>query len=92
MFWAYKDEDFVGFIAFECKTRADSGMVIRALVDSNHQVTMVTGDAPLTANYVAQQVCISSKKSSLLLRVEGDATGEAKGERVAFWEPAEQIF
>ena len=88
--WVESELDFVGFIAFECKTRADSSMVIRALVDSNHQVTMVTGDAPLTANYVAQQVCISSKKSSLLLRVEGDATGEAKGERVAFWEPAEQ--
>ena len=83
--WVESDLHFVGFIAFECKTRADSGIVIRALVESNHQVTMVTGDAPLTANYVAQQVCISAKKSSLLLRVE-----EGDKERVAFWVPAEQ--
>ena len=88
--WVESELDFVGFIAFECKTRADSGIVIRALVDSNHQVTMVTGDAPLTANYVAQQVSISSKKSSLLLRVEADPASENKTESVAFWEPAER--
>jgi cation-transporting ATPase 13A1 len=32
------DLSFVGFIAFECKTRADSGVVIQSLVAADHKV------------------------------------------------------
>ena len=49
---------FAGFIAFECKTRADSAMVIQSLLESNHQVGMLTGDSPLTALHVARQTNI----------------------------------
>jgi len=47
---------FAGFIAFNCKTRSDSPIVIRALQESGHKVSMLTGDAPLTAYFVAKDV------------------------------------
>ena len=47
---------FHGFVAFACKTRADSPIVIGALLDSAHRVIMITGDAPLTALHVAREV------------------------------------
>jgi cation-transporting ATPase 13A1 len=34
---------FAGFIAFECKIRADSGVVMRSLMESDHKVSMLTG-------------------------------------------------
>ena len=34
---------FGGFIAFECKIRGDSPMVVRALRESDHKVAMLTG-------------------------------------------------
>jgi magnesium-transporting ATPase (P-type) len=30
---------FGGFIAFECKIRADSGIVMRALIQADHKVS-----------------------------------------------------
>jgi hypothetical protein len=36
---------FGGFIAFECKIRGDSPMVVRALRESDHKVAMLTGAA-----------------------------------------------
>ena len=47
---------FAGFIAFQCKTRGDSGMVISSLRASRHECAMITGDAPLTALHVAREV------------------------------------
>lgn len=54
--WVERDLLFGGFVAFECMTRADSPMVVRALLESCHRVAMVTGDAPLTALHVARRV------------------------------------
>jgi len=51
---AEKDLEFAGFIAFECKTRGDSAIVIRSLREADHRVAMLTGDAPLTALHVAR--------------------------------------
>lgn len=55
---------FAGFISFKCETRKDSPLVIRSLRDSNHRCVMLTGDAPLTALSVAQEVGISSFSAS----------------------------
>lgn len=52
------DLTFVGFIAFECKIRADSAVVVRSLRESDHCVSMLTGDALLTSLHVARKVGI----------------------------------
>ena len=59
---------FAGFIAFACKTRADSPTVIQALTESAHSVSMLTGDAPLTALHVAHEtrICLPSRPTLLL--------------------------
>ncbi len=53
---------FAGFIAFECKTRADSGVVVASLKESDHKVAMITGDSPLTSIHVARITGICSKR------------------------------
>lgn len=65
------ERDFVfdGFIAFACKTRADSPTVVHALIESAHYVAMLTGDAPLTALHVAKEVGICSDRRQALLLV-----------------------
>ena len=59
---------FAGFIAFACKTRADSPTVIQALTESAHSVAMLTGDAPLTALHVAHKtrICVPARPTLLL--------------------------
>ena len=58
---------FDGFVAFACKTRSDSAMVIGALIDSAHSVFMITGDAPLTALHVAHEASYSSHGTTTAL-------------------------
>ena len=67
--WVEKDLTFCGFIAFECKIRADSPIVISALKDSDHAVTMLTGDSPLTSIHVAKEVniCVKNKEVAVLM-------------------------
>jgi cation-transporting ATPase 13A1 len=55
---------FAGFISFECKIRADSNVVIRALKESDHSVAMLTGDALLTSLHVAIQTGICNKNNN----------------------------
>jgi len=69
--WVEADLSFGGFIAFTCKTRADSPVVIRALNESSHHVAMVTGDAALTALHVARGCGVT--KSKLPTKKKGDA-------------------
>mmetsp|Transcript_7558 Transcript_7558/g.19198 ORF Transcript_7558/g.19198 Transcript_7558/m.19198 type:complete len:1480 (-) Transcript_7558:51-4490(-) len=87
---------FAGFIAFECKARADSGIVLGALRESDHRVAMLTGDSPLTALHIAKTCgIVETRLPGLLLTVtiasDGQsgseniewvvATGEQRGER-----------
>lgn len=51
---------FAGFIAFSCMVRKDTADVLRRLKQGGMSVTMVTGDALLTAIHVAKEVCIFS--------------------------------
>ena len=81
---------FGGFIAFECKIRADSGIVIKALTDSGHQVGMLTGDALLTSLHVAKEVHIcNTKKSCLTLKSSKDKGDEqtktTSSDMVGWW-------
>eukprot|EP00051_Salpingoeca_urceolata_P028599 m.487572 g.487572 ORF g.487572 m.487572 type:complete len:1322 (-) comp25148_c0_seq1:70-4035(-) len=54
---------FAGFIAFRCLVRKDSRKIIMDLQESSHGVAMITGDAILTAAYVAAEVNITSKRT-----------------------------
>ena len=51
---------FAGFIAFTCRVRRDTKMVLRRLQEGGMSVAMVTGDALLTAAHVAKEVGICS--------------------------------
>ena len=61
---------FVGFVCFECPLRNDSRKVIRMLMKSNHSVSMITGDATLTAAHVATQVGMCSRSILVLDKSE----------------------
>jgi manganese-transporting P-type ATPase len=54
------DSTFAGFIAFSCMVRKDTASVLLRLKEGGMSVTMVTGDALLTAIHVAKEVCIFS--------------------------------
>ena len=67
---------FAGFIAFQCKTRGDSGTVIRSLKASHHDCAMITGDAPLTALHVAREVGMCTNEAAALqLSLKADVRG-----------------
>ena len=87
--WVEEGLIFDGFIAFACKTRADSPMVVQALLDSAHSVSMLTGDAPLTALHVAREVhiCTDGKEPLLLTDAppEGSEAGLVGGKGALRW-------
>lgn len=49
---------FAGFIAFTCRVRKDTAAVLSRLKEGGMSITMVTGDALLTAVHVAKEVGI----------------------------------
>jgi cation-transporting ATPase 13A1 len=49
---------FAGFVAFTCRVRRDTKMVLRKLKEGGMTVAMITGDALLTAIHVAKEVNI----------------------------------
>lgn len=62
------------------QVRADSAVVISALTESAHSVAMVTGDAPLTAYYVAHTLGMCDKRKPALLLSVVDGTGHGTGD------------
>ena len=52
------DLTFAGFIAFTCKVRRDTAAVLTRLKEGGMSITMVTGDALLTAVHVSKEVNI----------------------------------
>jgi len=75
--WVESDLQFGGFLAFGCKTRADSGIVLRSIQSADIATVMATGDAPLTALHVAKEVSICADHSvrpCLLLELKEDGT------------------
>jgi len=61
---------FAGFVAFTCRVRRDTKMVLNKLKEGGMGVTMVTGDALLTAIHVAKEVNICDSDDA-----EGDGSG-----------------
>jgi manganese-transporting P-type ATPase len=53
-----RDMTFAGFIAFTCRVRKDTAAVLSRLKEGGMSITMVTGDALLTAVHVAKEVGI----------------------------------
>lgn len=60
------DLHFAGFIVFHCPLKDDALETIEMLNESSHRCVMITGDNPLTACHVAQQVKITSKEVLIL--------------------------
>lgn len=62
-----KNLEFVGFIIISCPLKPDSKAVMKELINSSHYVTMITGDAPLTACHVAKELYFICKKKTTLI-------------------------
>nr|CCA15951.1 Ptype ATPase (PATPase) Superfamily putative [Albugo laibachii Nc14] len=71
--WAESDLRFAGFAAFQCLVRRDSADIIKSLKESSHSVSMITGDATLTAVHVSREVGIISR-AALLLEVKDSSS------------------
>jgi cation-transporting ATPase 13A1 len=54
--------NFAGFVAFTCRVRKDTEMVLHRLIEGGMSVAMVTGDALFTAAHVAKEVGICDKE------------------------------
>eukprot|EP00116_Pleurobrachia_bachei_P000741 sb/3461003/ len=63
---AEKDLEFCGFVVFSTPLKKESKAAVTMLRDSSHYIVMITGDSPLTACYVANQLRISKKNLILI--------------------------
>lgn len=57
---------FAGFIVFHCPLKDDAIETIKMLNESSHRCVMITGDNPLTACHVANEVQITTKEVLIL--------------------------
>lgn len=71
--WAESDLTFAGFAVFQCLVRKDSGDIIKKLKDSSHKVSMITGDATLTAVHVSREVGIIDRPALILSEKESSS-------------------
>ncbi|EPY53277.1 P-type ATPase [Schizosaccharomyces cryophilus OY26] len=58
--------EFAGFLVFNSPLKEDAKATIQMLNNSSHRCMMITGDNPLTAVYVAEQVGIVEKPTLIL--------------------------
>ena len=85
--WVESNLTFCGFIAFECKIRADSPIVISALKESDHSVFMLTGDSPLTSIHVAREVNICSKRMPIAV-LKTSPPGSSSSSSLSTYKPS----
>ena len=69
-----KDLDFYGFVIISCPLKPDSKAIVNEIINSSHHVTMITGDNPLTACHVGNQLKFIRKENALLMTKESDGT------------------
>ncbi|KAI5451460.1 putative cation-transporting ATPase 1 [Naganishia albida] len=65
------DLTFAGFLVFHCPLKPDAVQSLKMLADSSHRCIMITGDNPLTACHVAQDVEIVDREVMILDVKEG---------------------
>ena len=58
--------NFGGFLVFHCPLKPDAVSTLKMLNDSSHRCIMITGDNPLTALHVANDVEIVDRQSLIL--------------------------
>nr|CCA14384.1 GL18589 putative [Albugo laibachii Nc14] len=81
---AEKDLIFAGFLVLHCPLKKDTKRTIRELLQSKHEVVILTGDNVLTAIDVAGQIGIHAEKKPLIL------TRKKKKSALLEWRSAEQ--
>lgn len=57
---------FAGFLVFHCPLKQDAVETLKMLADSSHRCIMITGDNPLTAVHVANEVEIVDRDTLIL--------------------------
>lgn len=62
---------FGGFLIFHCPLKPDAKSSLQQLNDSSHRCIMITGDNPLTAVHVAEEVEIVDRETLILDAREG---------------------
>ncbi|KZV70146.1 endoplasmic reticulum Ca-transporting P-type ATPase [Peniophora sp. CONT] len=67
---------FAGFLVFHAPLKPDAQECLRELRDASHRCIMITGDNPLTALHVAEQVDIVDRPALILDR-KADAVSDA---------------
>lgn len=67
--------EFAGFLIFHCPLKDDAVSSIKQLNDSSHRCIMITGDNPLTAVHVANEVEIVDRET-LILDIRENATSD----------------
>ncbi|XP_059481282.1 endoplasmic reticulum transmembrane helix translocase [Neocloeon triangulifer] len=71
---------FAGFVIISCPLKPDSKAVIKEVINASHQVTMITGDNPLTACHVAKELRFTQKPIVVLVEEKSNW----------FWESIDQ--
>lgn len=80
-----KDLIFAGFLVFHCPLKADAVETVQMLNESSHRVVMITGDNPLTAVHVAQEVAIVERDTLIL-----DLPEEGHGDHELVWRSVDE--
>lgn len=75
---AVTDETFLGIIGIADRIRSESRDVIHALESQQMKTVMLTGDAPVTAHAIAQQMQLSDVRAGLLPEHKLTAVKELK--------------
>lgn len=76
---------FAGFLVFHCPLKEDAIETIRMLNESSHRTVMITGDNPLTACHVANEVEILEREVLIL-----DAPEHASGSHDLNWHSVDE--